>query len=801
MPSDVVIAARGLTKVYELHRTPGQRVRQLLFSSAGRIDTFTALNDVSFEVRRGEFLGVIGQNGSGKSTLLQIVSGILTPTRGEVSVTGRVTALLELGAGFHPEFTGRENARFNAQILGLPDPEIDRLMPAIEAFADIGQFIDEPVKTYSSGMFVRLAFAVQASLEPDILIVDEALAVGDIFFRLKCYERLNQLRARGCTVVLVTHSMEDVLQYSTQALFLDGGRVAFLGSADEAVTRYYASSNKAMSGGPTPSVPISTVSGQGLSHATLPFPVPANLTMTDATGIAQVGDLAVRCSGFAICDDQGEMRRVFRQGQTLHVYARFVVQRDIETPTSGLVIRNDKGVIVHGRHGAQSDTPVPDRLSAGQVVLVHHRVRLALGLGEYVGNLGFATWPAQIYAARHAAPVAELEKRGTAPLLTARCLQFFGDRRERPWVCRPTLLRPSRSGFHGRAGRARQLNTMKPVETRETRADLCRSLALFGVVLIHACGALLQPWGPYALADWLRAANVLDSIARCSVPLFVMLSGALILQPGMAPIDLAQIGRRLIRVTVPLLLWSSIYLLYQAHQTSTPPRWSSLLSQPAMYHLWFVYMIIGLYALLPLLQGAFVHLLDKPGLQRYGLAIWFMVVSLPIYWTLPGLNLLHLNNLPGYGGYFVMGALLKHARPARPSGWVWLLAFVASVLVTAWLTQAFSSQAGQLDETAYQYFSPNIVLASMAAFILINRMTVPPIMAPTLARIADMAFPVFFVHPLILGALAGSSIIVGLAAQAPGSSVVLMLSIVTFAGSLAVAVVLRWLPFSGRLLG
>lgn len=406
MPSDVVIAARGLTKQYELHRTPAQRVRQLLFESSSRPDMFTALQDVEFEVRRGEFLGVIGQNGSGKSTLLQIIAGILKPTHGKVTVSGRITALLELGAGFHPEFSGRENARFNAQIMGLPDAEIDRLMPSIEAFADIGRFIDEPVKTYSSGMFVRLAFAVQASLEPDILIVDEALAVGDIFFRLKCYERLNQLRARGCTVVLVTHGMEDVLQYSTQALLLEAGRVAFLGNADEAVSRYYASSNKSMAG--QPGAGPATSAGEPAASG-LPFVTPEHLELTDASMLTQVGDLSVRCTGLAVCDEDGAPRRVFRQGQTLHVYARFEVKADLETPTSGLVIRNDKGVIVHGRHGAQSDTPVPTRLHRGQTVLVHHRVKLTVGLGEYVCNIGFATWPVEVYAARHAAPVAELE--------------------------------------------------------------------------------------------------------------------------------------------------------------------------------------------------------------------------------------------------------------------------------------------------------------------------------------------------------------------------------------------------------
>ncbi|RBJ69215.1 ABC transporter ATP-binding protein, partial [Pseudomonas sp. MWU12-2534b] len=156
-------------------------------------EKFQALKEVSFQVNPGDFFGIIGQNGSGKSTLLQIIAGILPPTTGKIQVSGRIAALLELGAGFNPEFTGRENARLNAQILGISGAEFNRIFPEIEAFADIGHFIDQPVKTYSSGMFVRLAFSVQACIDPDILIVDEALAVGDIFFRLKCYERLERL--------------------------------------------------------------------------------------------------------------------------------------------------------------------------------------------------------------------------------------------------------------------------------------------------------------------------------------------------------------------------------------------------------------------------------------------------------------------------------------------------------------------------------------------------------------------------------------------------------------------------------
>src|SRR5215471_4788779 len=237
----VVLSVRDLGKVYRLYNHPQDRLKHMLFSRVGRSygHPFQALSDVSFEVRRGEVVGIIGRNGSGKSTLLQIIAGILVPAAGEVKVSGRVGALLELGSGFNPDFTGRENILLNGAILGVPRADIERRMEQIAAFADIGDFIDQPVKTYSSGMFVRLAFSVTTSLDADVLLIDEALAVGDVFFRQRCYQRLEALRARGVSIVLVSHAMNEVEQFCERALLLDGGRIIFQGPASEAVKRYY----------------------------------------------------------------------------------------------------------------------------------------------------------------------------------------------------------------------------------------------------------------------------------------------------------------------------------------------------------------------------------------------------------------------------------------------------------------------------------------------------------------------------------------------------------------------------------
>ncbi len=239
--AEVLISLRDVGKIYRLYDRPQDRLKHMLFSRLGRPygRDFNALHRVSLDVRRGEVIGIIGKNGSGKSTLLQIMAGILRPAAGEVRVNGRVAALLELGSGFNPECTGRENVFINAAILGVAREDIEQRLDEIIAFADIGEFIDQPVKTYSSGMFVRLAFAVTTSLDADVLLIDEALAVGDVFFRQKCYRRLDELRARGVAIVLVSHAMNEVEQFCQRAVLLDGGHVVFEGGATEAVKRYY----------------------------------------------------------------------------------------------------------------------------------------------------------------------------------------------------------------------------------------------------------------------------------------------------------------------------------------------------------------------------------------------------------------------------------------------------------------------------------------------------------------------------------------------------------------------------------
>lgn len=239
MRSDLAISVKHLTKTYRSFSHVGDRVKQFLGLGLRSFYTpFTALNDVSFDIRRGETVGIIGRNGSGKSTLLQLICGILKASSGTIEAQGRISALLELGAGFNPEFTGRENVYFFSAIMGIDRSEVDERFRDIEAFADIGEFIDRPVRTYSSGMYVRLAFAAAIHVKPDVLVIDEALAVGDSAFQAKCFEKIREFQRAGTTVLLVTHSLDLVAAHCQRALLLDHGHLVASGSPKTAIDEY-----------------------------------------------------------------------------------------------------------------------------------------------------------------------------------------------------------------------------------------------------------------------------------------------------------------------------------------------------------------------------------------------------------------------------------------------------------------------------------------------------------------------------------------------------------------------------------
>lgn len=346
---------------------------------------FAALEDIDLVVKRGENVGIIGLNGSGKSTLLQIIAGILQPTRGEVTVNGRLAALLELGSGFNPEFTGRENVYLNGTVLGLNRRQIDDRFDDIAAFADIGAFIDDPVKTYSSGMFVRLAFAVATHVSADILLIDEALTVGDIFFQQKCYARLNDLKERGVAIVLVSHGMNDVEQFCDRAYLLHRGRLHASGPSPKVVKHYYLLNQ----GKPSPpkfrkTSQLDEKPEPEKSH----IPTEADI---DLEGIEQVSDGSAKLTRFAICDGAREPSKRFYQGHKVVFQYEFTLTADIEVPLVGVVIFDKKGNIVHGKGTLEYGTELPSGFEAGQTLKFQHEIQLELAIGQYTLEVGFAS--------------------------------------------------------------------------------------------------------------------------------------------------------------------------------------------------------------------------------------------------------------------------------------------------------------------------------------------------------------------------------------------------------------------------
>lgn len=426
MSCEPVISVRNLGKAYRLYERPSDRLKHLLFSRWGREygRVFWALRGVSFDLCPGEMLGIIGRNGSGKSTLLQILAGILQPTEGEVEVRGRIAALLELGSGFNPEFTGRENIYLQGAILGFSRRELEEKIDDIIAFADIGEFIDQPVKMYSSGMFIRLAFSIAIGVDADILLVDEALAVGDIFFKQKCYRRLEELRERGVAIVLVSHNMGDVAQYCSRTFLLDRGRVVFAGNTIEAIKRYYlltqGLSGEAKADGRSQKMLLSQ---KTLSHGTaierplarqseanfLPPDWPDPQQGWDVSVLSQVSEGKAECISLVVCDSEGQPRRSFMVGERAVFYYQFLVHEDLEVPIGGVVLRDARGVVVHGKNALQfSSITLPERVKAGSVVSFRQEVVLNVRPGEYTFDVGLSTMALEDYQSRFLIPHEEL---------------------------------------------------------------------------------------------------------------------------------------------------------------------------------------------------------------------------------------------------------------------------------------------------------------------------------------------------------------------------------------------------------
>ena len=404
----IAIEVNNLGKSYNIYRRPQDRLKQSVIPRLQQImgrpadryfREFWALRNVSFDVKQGETVGIIGRNGSGKSTLLQIICGTLTPTRGTVSTQGRIAAILELGSGFNPEFSGRENVYLNGAILGLTQEEIDARFDDIASFADIGEFIEQPVKIYSSGMVIRLAFAVQAMVDPDILIVDEALAVGDEKFRRKCFVRFEELRNNGTSILFVSHSMGQVIELCEKVLLLEGGERLLYGQPLRVVRAYqkliyapateqpemvkaYQLADQAGKNGPN-LVEMATGTATPEEYPGVDLLDP-NL-IPESTQVDPIQGAEIR--SFRILDMEGNPTNLLKlkQDYQFEVSGRFL--EDVENVYFGLYIRTLKGARLTGQRYPKDGTLV-GHVKAGENFRVTYGFKMVMLPGTYFVSVG-----------------------------------------------------------------------------------------------------------------------------------------------------------------------------------------------------------------------------------------------------------------------------------------------------------------------------------------------------------------------------------------------------------------------------
>jgi lipopolysaccharide transport system ATP-binding protein len=366
MSSEIAIKVENLSKCYQIYDQPRDRLKQFVLPQMQQLigrpprqyyREFWALKDVSFDVKKGESVGIIGRNGSGKSTLLQIITGTLAPTSGSATTNGRIAALLELGSGFNPEFTGRENVYLNGALLGFSNAQINEKFDAIAAFADIGEHLDQPVKTYSSGMLVRLAFAVQVQVEPEILIVDEALAVGDALFQKRCFQRIEKLVSNGTTLLFVSHDQESVRTLTNCALFLHKGRPIEWGLSSEVVlsyrkllhdeeAAYFASLTRNLveraAQAPIPSNPPASV--PDALHVVTAHAAPGMATRSDRLSF---GDGEVKIIKVETLDSDHQPCSLFYPGERLRIRVTCESFSSIDKLNVGIRLRNKEGVKIY----------------------------------------------------------------------------------------------------------------------------------------------------------------------------------------------------------------------------------------------------------------------------------------------------------------------------------------------------------------------------------------------------------------------------------------------------------------------
>jgi len=385
------ISLRGISKMYRLYDSQLNRLKDALPLYPGKHhQEFWALQDITVDVPKGKTLGIVGVNGSGKSTLLQVVCGLLQPTRGNVHVHGRISALLELGSGFNPMLSGRENVYLQGAILGLSRQEINQRYSSIVEFADIGDFINQPVKSYSSGMMIRLAFSVAIQVDPEILIVDEALAVGDVFFQSKCFRKFEELRKQGVTILLVSHQLETIQALCDQAIFLHQGEIFCKGSPKEVVGAFQ--KHVGTNAPPTPLAPDEAPKQVPTSKA--PVKTPTNTqNAIAATGQTPSchGNGKARLTAYSVNGNQNCRETMVGSAKPLSIKVNYAVQEHITSPVVGIRIDTPSGFQVYGNNTTFANSPL-EPCSPGDDVSLEFTQTLYLNQGSYMLTLVMAEW-------------------------------------------------------------------------------------------------------------------------------------------------------------------------------------------------------------------------------------------------------------------------------------------------------------------------------------------------------------------------------------------------------------------------
>lgn len=379
---DSVIEIKNISKIYNLYNKPSDRLKEALFSRKSRHTEFAALNDVSFNVNKGEILGIIGKNGSGKSTILKIITSVLTPTSGECIVKGKIAALLELGAGFNMEYTGIENIYLNGQMIGFSKEEMDKKLQDIIDFADIGEHIYQPVKTYSSGMFARLAFSVAISVDPDILIVDEALSVGDVFFQNKCYRRFEEFRERGKTILFVTHDMGSVIRYCNRCVLLNAGKKVAEGKPQEMVDLYKRIMVGQWNENEESSEEASSIQSSNVKNDQL-----WKDQISTNPDVEVYGDGRADIIDFGIFSDTGDIGNNVYKGDYYSVKMKVRINEDNLNPIFAFKLRDIKGTELTGTNTMLEDIDT-SQCKKGDIVTITFRQKQYLQPGQYLVSLG-----------------------------------------------------------------------------------------------------------------------------------------------------------------------------------------------------------------------------------------------------------------------------------------------------------------------------------------------------------------------------------------------------------------------------